>query len=441
LLRLVKGVAGNNPCPVNFSLTLAVEQRSSLSRLRETSPPRGLAGGSQLLECEGECIQAHRNRRQWAVDGSLSQLLPNTMKNKLRVGILGATGMVGQRFITLLEDHPWFAITCVGASPKSAGKTYAQAVEGRWTMHRLVPDSIRNVRVKTVEDDLETIARDVDLVFSALDMDKEKIKELEIRYAEAGVAVVSNNSAHRWTEDVPIIMPEINAHHASLIDSQRKFRGWNKGLLVVKPNCSLQSYLPVIYALMKFDPIYVSVTTLQAISGAGKTFDTWPEMMDNVIPFIKGEEEKTEKEPMKILGSIKDGKLELNHQPVISATCVRVPVTDGHMASVAVKFKKKPSRAEFLGALEKFGSQLDSLNLPSAPRRVITYLEQDDRPQTRLDRDVERGMGIVCGRLREDALSDWKFITLVHNTVRGAAGGAILVAELLVKKDSVVQNS
>ncbi|MEE9288294.1 MAG: aspartate-semialdehyde dehydrogenase [Bacteroidota bacterium] len=363
------------------------------------------------------------------------------MKKKLKVGILGATGMVGQRFISLLENHPWFAVTAIAASPQSAGKTYAEAVERRWRIHKPVPSSVGNVRMQTAEDDLATVARNVDIVFSALDMDKERIKKLEVAYAGEGVAVVSNNSAHRWTEDVPMIMPEINAHHVSLIDVQRRLRGWNKGLLVVKPNCSLQSYLPVISALMKFEPIQVSVTTLQAISGAGKTFETWPEMMDNVIPFIKGEEEKTEKEPMKILGSIKNGRLELSDNPKISATCVRVPVTDGHLASVAVKFGKKPSRNEFLDALLKFTDPLESLGLPSAPKRFITYLEQEDRPQTKLDRDVEDGMGITCGRLREDPLSDWKFITLVHNTVRGAAGGAILVAELLVKKQYVLANS
>ena len=349
----------------------------------------------------------------------------NNKTQKLRVGILGATGMVGQRFITLLENHPWFEVVCLVASPQSAGKTYQEAIAGRWMMKNLIPGKARNLKVKAVEEDLNEIVGETDLVFSALDMDKEKIKEIEEKYASAGVAVVSNNSAHRWTEDVPMVIPEINAHHLSLIDIQRKNRGWKKGLLAVKPNCSLQSYLPVVYALKEFKPKYISVTTLQAISGAGKTFESWPEMLDNCIPFIKGEEEKTEKEPLKIWGS---------DCPVISATCIRVPVANGHMASVAVKFENKPSLQQIRDAIDNFPNPLRGLDLSSAPEKFIKYFSEDDRPQTKIDRDYANGMGITCGRFREDVNSDWKFVALSHNTIRGAAGGAILIAELLYKK-------
>lgn len=346
-------------------------------------------------------------------------------QDKLRVGILGATGMVGQRFISLLENHPWFEVTCLAASPQSAGKTYEEAVSGRWLMKTPIPEKIRNMKLLSVEEDFDEIVKNTDLVFSAIDADKEKIKKIEERYAAAGVAVVSNNSAHRWTEDVPMLIPEINPDHLSLINIQRQGRGWDKGLLVVKPNCSLQSYLPVIYALKEFKPKYVSVTTLQAISGAGKTFETWPEMVDNCIPFIKGEEEKTEKEPTKIWGS---------GCPVISATCIRVPVSDGHMASVSVRFEKKPVLAQIKDAINNFENPLAGLNLPSAPEKFTHYFSEDDRPQTRLDRDCENGMAISCGRFREDGQDGWKFISLSHNTIRGAAGGAILIAELLYKK-------
>lgn len=354
--------------------------------------------------------------------------------NKVKVGILGATGMVGQRFISLLENHPWFEVVSLAASPQSAGKTYEEAVRGRWMMATPIPKALREMKLKAVEEDLDEIAKGVDLVFSAIDADKEKIKSLEERYASAGVAVVSNNSAHRWTEDVPMLIPEVNYDHLALIDIQRKNRGWNKGLLVVKPNCSLQSYLPVIHALGKFKPESIFVTTLQAISGAGKNFDSWPEMVDNCIPFIKGEEEKTEKEPMKILGKIKNDRLEIAIEPVISATCIRVAASDGHMASVSVKFKDKPSLEQMIDAVENFRNPLSGLELPSAPKKFLKYFPEDDRPQTRLDRDYENGMGITCGRFREDGKNGWKFVALSHNTVRGAAGGAILIAELLHKK-------
>jgi aspartate-semialdehyde dehydrogenase len=352
----------------------------------------------------------------------------SSINKKLRIGILGATGMVGQRFISLLENHPWFEVVCLAASPQSAGKSYQEAVRGKWNMQNSISDKIGAIKLLVVEKDLNKIANQTDLIFSAIDLDKEKIKEIEERYAETGIAVVSNNSAHRWTNDVPMIIPELNAHHLSLIDTQRKNRGWKKGLLVVKPNCSLQSYLPVIYALKKFGPQQVSVTTLQAISGAGKTFESWPEMIDNCIPFIKDEEEKTEKEPLKIWGA---------GCPVISATCIRIPVSDGHMASVSVKFTKKPSLAQIIDAIDNFKNPLAGLDLPSAPKKFIHYFSEDGRPQTKLDRDYENGMGITCGRFREDSKDSWKFIALSHNTIRGAAGGAILIAELLHKKSYI----
>lgn len=347
------------------------------------------------------------------------------MNKKIKVGILGATGMIGQRFITLLHNHPWFDLVCLTASPQSAGKTYGEAVAGRWCMDKPIPDTISEMDVKAVENDFERIVGEVQLVFSAIDMDKEKIKAIENRYAAAGVAVVSNNSAHRWTEDVPLIIAEINGHHLSMIDIQRKNRGWKKGLIIVKPNCSLQSYLPVIYAFKQFNPKFLSVTSLQAISGAGKTFASYPDILDNCIPFIKGEEEKTETEPRKIWGP---------DCPLISSTCIRVPVTDGHMASVSVKFEKKPTLSQLQDAINNFSNPLSGLGLPSAPAKFIHLFSEDDRPQTRLDRDYEKGMGIVCGRFREDPNFDWKFIALSHNTIRGAAGGAILIAELLYNK-------
>lgn len=353
---------------------------------------------------------------------------------RLKVGILGATGMVGQRFVTLLESHPWFEVVVLAASANSAGKSYQEAIGGRWKLKEKIPQALKNMTVLAIERDIDKIYRPVDFVFSAFEADKETTKRIEEKYAQAGVAVVSNNSAHRWTLDVPMIIPEINAYHVKLIDAQRKKRGWKKGLIVVKPNCSLQSYLPIIYALSKFRPVYVEVTTLQAISGAGKTFSDWPEMVDNVIPFIGGEEEKTEKEPMKILGFLKDGYIKLADQPKISATCIRVAASDGHMASVSVKFKRKPTLAEIIKSLHNLITSLDNLDLPSSPKRFIKYFTEEDRPQTKLDRDFENGMGITCGRFRENPHFDWKFIALSHNTIRGAAGGAILTAELLYRK-------
>ncbi len=353
---------------------------------------------------------------------------------KLRVGILGATGMVGQRFVTLLENHPWFEVTAVAASKNSAGKTYAQAVEGRWAYPTPVPHRVGSLTVRAAEDDVALMKNEVDFVFSAVDLSKEETRALEELYASNGIPVVSNNSAHRWTKDVPMIMPEINPDHLEMIRVQQKNRGWDEGFIVVKPNCSIQSFIPVIAALAAFEPQNVVVTTLQAISGAGKTFETMPEILDNVIPYIGGEEEKTETEPLKILGTISSGAFENATYPRISANCIRVPVSDGHMVSVHVSFKTNPTKEQFLDAIRNFKNPLQELALPSAPNPFIQYLEEENRPQTKLDRDYGRGMGVSIGRLREDSILGWKFVSLSHNTIRGAAGGAILVAELLRAK-------
>lgn len=352
---------------------------------------------------------------------------------KIPTGILGATGMVGQRFVQLLENHPWFDVTVVAASPRSAGQSYTSAVKGRWVMETPIPSNVAKLTVYTVENDMKKIASQVSFVFSAIDMDKDDMRRIENAYASLNIPVVSNTSAHRWTEDVPMIIPEINPNHLALIKTQQKHHGWKKGFIVVKPNCSIQSYVPLITALTPFKPQKVIVTTQQALSGAGKTFETWPQMHDNVIPFIKDEEEKSEKEPMKIWGTVKNGKVQLATSPTISATCVRVPVSDGHMATVAVSFAKKPTARQMLDAWKNF-NPLISLNLPSTPHPFITYFDGDDRPQTYLDRDIGNGMGIAVGRLRPDPILDWKFVGLSHNTIRGAAGGAILTAELLKAK-------
>lgn len=353
---------------------------------------------------------------------------------KLKVGILGATGMVGQRFVELLQNHPWFEVAYVAASPSSAGKSYAESVKGRWKMQTRLPDSIGKLIVKRVEDDIDEICREADFVFSALDMDKQKIQQIEEAYASRGIPVVSNNSAHRWTEDVPMIIPEVNPEHAKLIGIQRKKRKWKNGFIAVKPNCSIQSYAPIIKALDRFKPRKVLVTTLQAVSGAGKTLQAWPEMEGNVMPFIKNEEEKSEKEPMKILGRIANEKLRLAKTPEISATCIRVPVEDGHMASVEIQLGKKITEKQFINAVTNYNNPIAKLGLPSAPKQFIKYTADENRPQTRLDRDFEHGMGITFGRLRQDKMFGWKFVALSHNTIRGAAGGAILLAELLKAK-------
>ena len=349
---------------------------------------------------------------------------------KLRVGVLGATGMVGQRFVSLLENHPWYELKLVAASANSAGKTYADAVRGRWAMSSAIPAAAANL---TVEDasKVAAIAAQVDFVFCAVDMSKEDTAKLEEDYARAETPVVSNNSAHRATPDVPMMIPEVNPQHAGVIEAQRRRLGTKRGFVAVKPNCSLQSYVPALHPLFDFGPQRVAVCTYQAISGAGKTFETWPEMVDNVIPFIKGEEEKSEKEPMKIWGSVSDGKIVPATEPVISAQCIRVAASDGHMAAVFVQFARKPSRDEILARWRAFVGKPQELKLPTAPSPFLTYFEDEARPQTRLDRDIGRGMGVSIGRLRTDPLFDFRFVALSHNTVRGAAGGALLSAELL----------
>jgi aspartate-semialdehyde dehydrogenase len=353
------------------------------------------------------------------------------MANKLKVGVLGATGMVGQRFVSLLSEHPWFEVTAVAASPSSAGKRYSDAVAGRWTLPGAVPAGAAGLTVGDASQ-IERIASQVDFVFCAVDMDKAATAKLEEDYARAETPVVSNNSAHRGTPDVPMMIPEINHDHAAVIEAQRRRLGSKRGFVTVKPNCSLQSYVPAIHPLKSFGPTKLAVCTYQAISGAGKTFESWPEMVDNVIPFIKGEEEKSELEPMKIWGQIKDGKIENATAPVITAQCLRVPVSDGHMAAVFVSFEKKPSKEQILSAWAEFSGRPQELGLPSAPKPFLHYFADDSRPQTRLDRDAGHGQAISLGRLRPDnGVFDWRFIALSHNTVRGAAGGSVLTAELL----------
>jgi aspartate-semialdehyde dehydrogenase len=354
--------------------------------------------------------------------------------NKLKVGVLGATGMVGQRFVSLLDTHPWFEVVCLAASPKSAGKTYVQAIGGKWKIAKILSDRVKSIKVAAVEEDADKIAGSADFVFSALDLDKEKIKLIEELYAGKGCSVVSNNSAHRWTKDVPMIIPEINPDHTDLIKAQREKRNWDKGFIVVKPNCSIQSYVPVLKALWEFGPKKVVVTALQAISGAGKTFESWPEMNENIIPLIDGEEAKSEKEPMKILGKLENGQIIEPKLPLITATCIRVPVIDGHMTSVDLELERTISKEKFIDALVNYKNPIAEFNLPSAPKQFMKYFEENDRPQTRIDRNYENGMGITVGRLRQDSVLGWKFVSLSHNTVRGAAGGAILLAELLKAK-------
>ena len=358
------------------------------------------------------------------------------MANKLKVGIVGATGMVGQRFVSLLENHPWFEVTVVAASPSSAGKSYEAAVAGRWTLATPVPAATATLTVVDASN-IEQVASQCDFVFSAVDMDKAATAKLEDDYARAETPVISNNSAHRWTADVPMMIPEINADHASVIEAQRKRYGTKRGFVAVKPNCSIQSCVPAIHPLRAFGPTKIAVCTYQAISGAGKTFESWPEMVDNVIPFIKGEEEKSEQEPLKIWGKLEDGKIVTATTPVITAQCLRVPVSDGHMAAVFVAFETKPSKEQILSAWKEFRGRPQQLSLPSAPSPFLQYFEDDTRPQTRLDRDAGNGQAISIGRLRPDAMFDWRFVALSHNTVRGAAGGAVLTAELL-KSDGYI---
>jgi aspartate-semialdehyde dehydrogenase len=349
---------------------------------------------------------------------------------RLKVGVLGATGMVGQRFLALLEQHPWFDVTLPAASANSAGQTYAEAVKGRWALKSPIPSAFSKLTVQNASD-VARIADQVDFVFCAVDMSKEETAKLEEDYARRETPVVSNNSAHRGTPDVPMMIPEVNPEHAAIVEAQRRRLGTKRGFVAVKPNCSLQSYVPAIHPLMRFGPKRIMVSTYQAISGAGKTFESWPEMVDNLIPFIKGEEEKSEKEPMKIWGRIQDGRIVSAAEPVISAQCIRVPATDGHMAAVFLQLEKKLSKEEIIGLWRDFSGRPQQLGLPSAPKPFLTYFEDESRPQTRLDRDAGNGMGVTIGRLRPDAIFDWRFVCLSHNTVRGAAGGAVLTAELL----------
>ena len=352
------------------------------------------------------------------------------MSEKLRVGILGGTGMVGQRFISLLENHPWFEVTTIAASPRSAGKPYEEAVGDRWKMTTPMPEAVKKLVVMNVNE-VEKVAAQVDFVFSAVDMTKDEIKAIEEAYAKPETPVVSNNRAHRWTPDVPMVVPEINPEHFQIIEAQKKRLGTTRGFIAVKPNCSIQSYAPVLTAWKEFEPYEVVATTYQAISGAGKTFKDWPEMVGNIIPYIGGEEEKSEKEPLRIWGKVEGDKIVPATSPVITCQCIRVPVLNGHTAAVFVKFRKKPTKEQLIEKLVTFSGEPQRLGLPSAPKQFIQYLEEDNRPQVALDVDFENGMGISVGRLREDTVYDYKFVGLSHNTLRGAAGGALLCAELL----------
>ena len=357
------------------------------------------------------------------------------MSDKLRVGILGGTGMVGQRFATLLENHPWFHVAALAASPRSAGKTYEEAVGNRWAMQKPMPESMKQMILFDATADVDKIAGMVDFVFCAVDMKKDEIRALEERYAKAECPVVSNNSAHRFTPDVPMVVPEINPEHIEIIASQRKRLGTKRGFIAVKSNCSLQSYVPALHPLMKqFKVTKALACTYQAISGAGKTFETFPEILDNVIPFIGGEEEKSEKEPLKIWGHIEGDQIVNATTPAITTQCLRVPVSDGHTAAVFASFEKKPTKEEILEAWKNFSGVPQELQLPSAPKQFLHYFEEDNRPQAKLDRNLEGGMAVSIGRLREDSQYDYKFVCLSHNTLRGAAGGAVLMAELLAAK-------
>ena len=353
---------------------------------------------------------------------------------KYNVGVIGATGMVGQRFVNLLANHPWFNVVVLAASARSAGKTYEVAVGDKWAFESPIPSQIKDMPVLDAEADMDTIAQKVDFVFCAVNMDKAKIRALEEAYAKKEVPVVSNNSAHRFTADVPMIIPEVNPEHLEIISSQKARLGTKKGFIAVKSNCSLQSYVPLLHPLKSFGVKEVAVCTYQAISGAGKTFATMPEILDNVIPYIGGEEEKSEKEPLKIWGEIQNGEIVSANSPAITAQCLRVPVSDGHTAAVFVKFDKKPTKEDILSAWASFKGEPQDLQLPSAPQQFLQYFEEDNRPQAKLDRMAGNGMSVTVGRLREDSVYDYKFIGLSHNTLRGAAGGAVLLAELLAAK-------
>ena len=355
------------------------------------------------------------------------------MERKLKVGILGATGMVGQRFISLLEDHPWFEVVTVAASPRSAGKTYEEAVGGRWKMDTPMPEAVKKLIVHNVNE-VEEVASTVDFVFSAVDMTKDEIRAIEEAYAKTETPVMSNNSAHRWTPDVPMVIPEINIDHFDVIEDQKKRLGTTRGFIAVKPNCSIQSYAPCLAAWREFEPVEVVATTYQAISGAGKTFADWPEMVENIIPYIGGEEEKSEQEPLRVLGRVENGQIVKAEAPKITCQCVRVPVLNGHTAAVFIRFAKKPTKEQLIEKLVNYKGFPQEAGLPSAPKQFIRYMEEDDRPQVKADVDYEHGMGVSIGRLREDSIYDYKFIGLSHNTIRGAAGGAVLCAEALTAK-------
>ena len=352
------------------------------------------------------------------------------MDRKFKVAVLGATGMVGQRFLTLLAEHPWYEVEVLAASARSAGQTYEEAVGARWKMQTPMPEKFKKMIVKNVSD-VEKVASQVDFCFSAVDMTKEEIRAIEDAYAKTETPVVSNNSAHRWTPDVPMVVPEINAQHFEVIPFQKKRLGTTKGFVAVKPNCSIQSYAPALTAWMDLEPYEVVATTYQAISGAGKTFRDWPEMIENIIPYIGGEEEKSEKEPLRLWGHIENGVIVPAESPKITCQCIRVPVLDGHTAAAFVKFRKKTTKEELIGKLVNFKGLPQELSLPSAPKQFIQYMEEDNRPQVKLDVNFENGMGVSIGRIREDSIYDWKFVGLSHNTLRGAAGGAVLCAELL----------
>lgn len=362
------------------------------------------------------------------------------MEKKLKVGVLGATGMVGQRFISLLENHPWYEVVTMAASPRSAGKTYEEAVGDRWKMTTPMPEAVKKLTVMNVNE-VEKVAASVDFVFSAVDMTKEEIKAIEEAYAKTETPVVSNNSAHRWTPDVPMVVPEINPEHFEVIKDQRKRLGTERGFIAVKPNCSIQSYAPVLTAWKEFEPYEVVATTYQAISGAGKTFKDWPEMEGNIIPYIGGEEEKSEQEPLRLWGKVENGEIVKANEPVITCQCIRVTVLNGHTAAVFVKFRKKPTKEELIERLVSFKGLPQELELPSAPKQFIQYLNEDNRPQVTMDVDFEHGMGVSIGRLREDTVYDYKFVGLSHNTVRGAAGGAVLCAELLTAQGYIQAKS
>ena len=385
-------------------------------------------------------VKSEKMRKKNYTQFSEKVILEVIMDKKLKVGILGGTGMVGQRFISLLENHPWFEVVAIAASPRSAGKKYEDAIGGRWKMTTPMPEAVKNIIVEDVSN-VEEVASKVDFVFSAVDMSKDEIKKIEEEYAKTEAPVVSNNRAHRWTPDVPMVVPELNPEHLEVIESQKKRLGTTRGFIAVKPNCSIQSYTPALHALKKagYEPKTVVATTYQAISGAGKTFKDWPEMECIIIPFIGGEEEKSEQEPLRIWGHIENGEIVKADGPVITTQCIRVPVLNGHTAAVFVKFAKKPTKEQLIEKLVNFSGEPQKLELPSAPKQFIQYLEEDNRPQVSLDVDFEHGMGISVGRLREDKVYDYKFVGLSHNTVRGAAGGAVLCAEFLTAKGYIAR--